>query len=121
MRKNAPPINRIDCANLVFGFEFQIVTDGFDNILAVIKDTIYGEIKNIRVLQGIHLRRLKGTHLPFRRKHKYADPCFTTHGVFSGTTGITRGGAQDIEMLTRALQCIFKQVTQQLHSHVFEC
>ena len=88
--------------------------------MAIIEDPFNGDVVDIGVLQAEHLGLLKRAHPAMRAGHEDPDPFFTAHGVFGRAAGVTRGGAQNIEFLSPASQLIFKQMTQQLHGHVFE-
>ena len=99
----------------------MVVRDCFDDVLCIIKHAIDGDVKNIFVLQTIHLRGLKRAHFTFGREHEYIYTLLATHRVFGSTARVARSCAEDIERLTTFVQHIFKQTTQQLHRHVLEC
>ena len=90
------PIDRIDRADFIIGFKFEIVGNGFDDILAIIKHAFHGDVDDIFVLQGKHLRRLEWRHFAVRREHKNAHACFALHRVFGAGAGVTGSCAKDI-------------------------
>ena len=88
--------------------------------MAIIKDALNGNVVNVFIEQAEHLRLLKRTHSAKRAGHKDSHAFFTAHGVLSSTARVARGGAQNVEFCIAPGQFVFKQVTQQLHGHVFE-
>ena len=78
---------------MVFGFEFGIVLNGFDDVLAVVKHAFNGDVVDVGILQAEHLRALECAHFAFRRQHEDVDAFFTAQGIFGGRAGIAAGGA----------------------------
>ena len=87
------PVDGVDCADMVFGFEFGIVLYGFDDVLAVVKHAFNGDVVDVGILQAEHLRALECAHFAFRRQHEDVDTFFTAQGIFGGRAGIAAGGA----------------------------
>ena len=93
MGDNATPVDGVDCADVVFGFEFCIVLYGFDDVLAVVKHAFNSDIVDVGILQAEHLSALECAHFAFRRQHEDIDALFAAQGVFGGRAGIAAGGA----------------------------
>jgi hypothetical protein len=75
---------------------------------------------NILVHQTEHLRLLKRAHAARRRGHKHPHALFAAHCIFSRTASVARRSAKNVQLLAFARQLVFKQITQQLHRHIFE-
>ena len=90
---NAAPVDGVDCADVVFGFEFGIVLYGFDDVLAVVKHAFNSDVVDVGILQAEHLRALECAHFAFRRQHEDIDAFFTAQGIFGGRAGVATGGA----------------------------
>ena len=114
------PIDGVDRADFVAALEIQVVRNGFDHVLAIVKHAFHGDVENIRILQAEHLCLLELAHAAMWAGHEHANTFFAAHRIFSGAAGVARGGAQNIQLCRAAVQFIFKQVAQQLHGHVFE-
>ena len=119
--QQARPVDGIDGTDFVFGFEVQIVGYRFDQILAIVKHAIDGDVVDVLVHQAEHLRLLERAHAAVRAGHEHAHALFATHGVFGCAAGVATGRAKNIQLFTTARQLVFKQIAQQLHGHVFEC
>ena len=90
----------------------RVIADRLDDILAIVEYATNGDIENIRILQGKHLRSLEMAHLPLRRQHEHADAALAAHGVFRTRTRVPGCRAKDIQALARFCQRIFEQVAQ---------
>ena len=120
LRHQPRPVDRVDSADLVLPLELQIVRDGLDDVLAVVKHADDGDVVDVLVLQAEHLRLLERAHAPVRRGHKNAHAFFAAHGVFGGAAGVAAGRAQNIQLFATPGQFVLEQVAEQLHRHVFE-
>ena len=120
LRHQTRPVDRIDRANLVLAFEVQVVGHRLDDVLTVVKHTLDCDVVDVLVHQAEHLRLLKRAHAAIRRGHENAHAFFATHGVLGCAAGVAAGGAENIELFTAPRQLVLKQVTQQLHGHVFK-
>ena len=66
LRKDTTPVNRVNRTEVISRFKFSILLQRFDNILAIIKHTVDGDIMDIIIGQTIHLRTLKLAHFAVR-------------------------------------------------------
>ena len=114
------PVDRIHRADLVLRLEFGIVGHGLDDVLGIIEHAAHGDVENVRIRQGIHLRALKGAHATVGRKHEDAHIVLAAHRIFRRRTGVARGRTEDVDGLAALVQHILEQVAQQLHGHVLE-
>ena len=120
LRQHTGPGDRVDCPNFVMTCESQIIGDGLDDVLAVIEHAFDGDVVDVLVQQTEHLRLLKWAHASMRTGHEHTHALFAAHGVLSRTASIAGCGAQNVQSLASPCELVLKQVTQQLHGHVFE-
>src|SRR5699024_8626130 len=62
LRHQSRPVNGVDGTNAVVSLKLCIGRDRLDHVLAVIKDTIEGDVENIWVIESKHLCLLEGSH-----------------------------------------------------------
>ena len=117
---DASPVDAVYGADAVALFEFGIVLHGFDDVLAVVKHTVHGDVDDVFVLQAIHLGALEGGHFAIGREHEHVDAAFAAQGVFGGGACVAAGCAEDVERLVFFGEHVFEGVAQELHRHVFE-
>ena len=120
LRQQTRPVDGVDRTNLVFALELEVVGHCFDDVLAIIKHALDGDVVDVGVLQAEHLCLLEGAHAAVWAGHEDAHALFATHGVLCGAAGVATGGAQNVELFAAAGQFVFEQVAQQLHGHVLE-
>ena len=72
----------------MLGFIDMVVRNCFNDILRIIKHAFDGDIKNILILQTIHLRGLERAHLTFGREHEHIHTLLATHRVFGSTARV---------------------------------
>ena len=120
LSQQARPVDGVDSANFVLALERQIIAHGLDNVLAIIEHALDGNVVNVGIEQAEHLRLLKWAHATLRAGHEDSDPFLAAHGVLGGATCVTRSSAEDIELCIAPIEFVLKQVTKQLHGHVFE-
>ena len=88
--------------------------------MAVVKHAFDRNVVDVLVHQAKHLRLLEGAHASMWTGHEDAHTALATHGVFGCATGVATGSAKDIKLFTAAGQFVLKQITEQLHGHVFK-
>mmetsp|Transcript_6754 Transcript_6754/g.28334 ORF Transcript_6754/g.28334 Transcript_6754/m.28334 type:complete len:477 (-) Transcript_6754:1036-2466(-) len=114
------PVDRVDRADAVLALEGQVVGHRLDDVLAIVKHALDGEVVDVGVLQAEHLRLLEGTHAAVGAEHEDLDTLLAAHGVLGRAAGVARRGAQDVQRLTTAAEFVLEQRAQQLHRHVLE-
>ena len=58
----ASPVNRVDCTNVAAGLVLQVTGDGLNDVLAIVEDTVEGDVVNVGILQTKHLSLLERGH-----------------------------------------------------------
>ena len=114
------PVDRVDRADGIAGFELGVVADRLDQVLAVIEHAPHRDIENVGVLQREHLRGLEPAHLLVRREHEHPDAALAAHGIFGAGAGVAGSRAEDVEMAAGLEQGVFKQMAEQLQGDVLE-
>ena len=89
LREQTRPVDGVDRADFESLFEHQITRDGFDNVLAVIKDAFDGDVENILIGEAEHLRLLECAHAPIGAGHEDANAFFATHRVLRRAARVT--------------------------------
>jgi len=101
-------------------FESVIIADCLDDILTIIEHAANGNIENVLILQGKHLRRLEAAHFPQRGQHKNPYAVLAAHGIFRAGTGIAGGSPKNVQLVAGFSQLVLKQITEQLHGDILE-
>ncbi len=114
------PVDRVDCTNRVLALEFRVSVDGLDDVLAIVEDTVDDDVHDPRVVDRVHLRLLERRHAALRRQHEDPDVLLADHRVLRGGAGVTRRGAEDVDLFTATPELVGEQFTQQQHRHVLE-
>ena len=99
---HARPVDRVDRADAIACLEGCVVADRLDDVLAVVEHAAHADVEDVRVLQRVHLRGLERAHLAVRREHEHAHAALAAHGVLGRRTGVSRGGAQDVQLALRS-------------------
>ena len=77
-------------------FERQIIKNGFEQLLTVIKTTINGEVENIVIEHRSHLKFLEGARATIGKHDENSDARAPTHGMNSSRTRISASSTQNI-------------------------
>ena len=104
----------------VLGLEVGIGRDCLDHVLAVVEDTLEGDVEDVRVVETEHLRLLERAHAAVRAEHEDLDAGLAAHRVLGRRTGITGGRAEDVQFGVVTSQRVLEEVADQLHRHVLE-
>ena len=120
LRHQSRPVDRVDAADAVLPLESEVAGHRLDDVLAVVEHAFDRDVVDVGVLQAVHLRLLEWAHAPLRRQHEHLDSTLAAHRVLGRATGVARGGAQDVEVITAAREFVFEQCAEQLHRHVLE-
>ena len=118
--RNPGPVNGVDGAQTIAGFEVEIGRQRLHNILAFVEHTCDSQIVNVVVLQRVHLGTLEVAHAAMWRQHEYGDAFFASQSIFGSRTGIARSCTQNIQAGSTLFKHVFEDLAQKLHGHVFE-
>ncbi len=121
LRHHPAPVDRVDAANAEAPLELEIARNALDDVLAIIEHAVKLEIKNIGVVQRIHLRALKFAHSSLGRQHEDIDALAPAHCVFRGRAGVAGRCAQNVQMRTALFEYALEQGAEQLHRQILEC
>ena len=120
LRGDPADVDGVDGAQVMSGLELRVVAQRLDQRLAVVEDTAHRDVVDVGVLEGVHLGALHRAHAAGRREHEDADTLLPPEGVLGRRTGVTGGGAQDVEHLSVLGQHIGNRLPQELHGQVLE-
>ena len=114
------PVDGIDRAQLVLFLELQIVEDGLDDGLPVVKGAAHRQIEDIGIGHRGHLQFLDGADPLVGVEDEDVDPLLAPHPVDRGAAGIAGGGAEDVHFAAGFLEQVLKDIAQKLQGHVLE-
>lgn len=106
----------------------RIGEQGLNNILAVVKGSLDGEVVHIGIKHTSHLSLLNRADLALGEKDENRDILLTAQPIDSSRASISRGGANNGQMVTvlaslalvLAHKEVFEEVTQTLEGNVLE-
>ena len=114
------PVDGVDRPQAVLFFEIDIVKDGLNNGLPVVKSAADGNIKHIGVGDRGHLQLLDGADPFVRMEDEDVDLLLAAHPIDRSAAGISRSGADDIHDRIIFLEQIFKEIAKKLQGDILE-
>jgi len=118
--QDSRPVDGVDRPQAVLFFEVDIVEDGLDNGLPVVKSAADGDIKYIGVGDRGHLQLLDGADSFVGMKDEDVDLLLAPYSIDSSAARISRGGPDDVHDRVIFLEQIFKEISQKLQGNILE-
>ena len=119
--QQACPVDGVDGTDVPLLLELRVDIDGFDQVLAVVENSINSHVNDVLIEEREHLCALERRHATGGRQHDNAQALAPAEGILGGASRITRGRTDDGEPISAALKFILEKLAEQLHGHVLEC
>jgi hypothetical protein len=120
--RDPTPVDAVDGSQMNRISKIHIIKACLDNVLAIIKGSLYCHTVNVGILDRGHLTFLNLADPTVRKENDTINTMFSPQAINGGTARIPRSGPQDCQTAAvgTSLEEIFKKVAQHLQGNVLE-